>query len=171
MNKTASEQVLELIHNMRSTCPAGYEKVLTRLERLTDEMTTEMEVLRMCSAEPSLDFGACGLTRNQRRTFELIRGAGKNGISKETLLARLYGALPGDWPEIKVIDVMVCKIRKKIDGKDLGWIETVWREGFIYHPEPLTQPYMLENGKQVWHRPSTDMFSIRQRRARHAKAA
>jgi two-component system cell cycle response regulator CtrA len=38
-----------------------------------------------------------------------------------------------DEPEIKIIDVFICKLRKKLanasDGKD--YIETVWGRGYV----------------------------------------
>jgi two-component system cell cycle response regulator CtrA len=43
-----------------------------------------------------------------------------------------------DEPEIKIIDVFICKLRKKLasasNGKD--YIETVWGRGYVLH-EPL----------------------------------
>jgi DNA-binding response OmpR family regulator len=43
----------------------------------------------------------------------------------------LYGGM--DEPEIKIIDVFICKLRKKLanasDGKD--YIETVWGRGYV----------------------------------------
>lgn len=35
--------------------------------------------------------------------------------TKEALMAALYHEEPGDWPEIKIIDVFVCKLRKKLE--------------------------------------------------------
>jgi two-component system cell cycle response regulator CtrA len=46
-------------------------------------------------------------------------------------LNNLYGGM--DEPEIKIIDVFICKLRKKLasasDGKD--YIETVWGRGYV----------------------------------------
>jgi two-component system cell cycle response regulator CtrA len=46
-------------------------------------------------------------------------------------LSNLYGGM--DEPEIKIIDVFICKLRKKLanasGGKD--YIETVWGRGYI----------------------------------------
>lgn len=59
----------------------------------------------------------------------LIRRKGIT-VSKEMLLSLLYGGV--DEPEIKIIDVFVCHLRKKLaqatDGKH--YIETVWGRGY-----------------------------------------
>ena len=53
-------------------------------------------------------------------------------VSKESLLAHLYGDIPAP-PAIKIIDVFVCKIRKKLAVATSGaqYIETVWGGGYI----------------------------------------
>jgi two-component system, cell cycle response regulator CtrA len=51
-------------------------------------------------------------------------------VTKEMLLGHLYGGK--DEPELKIIDVFVCRLRKKLaqatDGKH--YIETVWGRGY-----------------------------------------
>jgi two-component system cell cycle response regulator CtrA len=52
-------------------------------------------------------------------------------LTKEMFLNHLYGGM--DEPEIKIIDVFICKLRKKLasalDGKD--YIETVRERGYV----------------------------------------
>ena len=52
----------------------------------------------------------------------------------------LYGGMDG--PELKVIDVFICKLRKKLanasDGKN--YIETVWGRGYVLR-EPEQQEH------------------------------
>ena len=45
-------------------------------------------------------------------------------------LNHLYGGL--DEPEVKIIDVFICKLRKKLAGASGGqnYIETVWGRGY-----------------------------------------
>lgn len=52
-------------------------------------------------------------------------------LDKDTLLSLLYGGL--DEPNIKIIDVFVCKLRKKLtDALDGACpIQTVWGRGYI----------------------------------------
>jgi len=59
-------------------------------------------------------------------------------ISKEMFLNHLYGGM--DEPQQKIIDVFMCKLRKKLadasGGKD--YIETVWGRGYVLR-QPLAE--------------------------------
>ena len=57
---------------------------------------------------------------------------------KEAFLNHLYGGM--DEPELKIIDVFICKLRKKLaqSGAD-NLIETVWGRGYMIR-EPHTDP-------------------------------
>jgi len=51
-------------------------------------------------------------------------------MTKEAILAQLYGGM--DEPELKIIDVFVCKIRKKLAKAGLDdFIGTVWGRGYV----------------------------------------
>ena len=52
-------------------------------------------------------------------------------LSKENFLDHLYGGI--DEPELKIIDVFVCKLRKKLAESSGGdnYIETVWGRGYV----------------------------------------
>jgi two-component system cell cycle response regulator CtrA len=46
-----------------------------------------------------------------------------------------------DEPELKIIDVFICKLRKKLSTATSGdnYIETVWGRGYVLRdPEPAT---------------------------------
>jgi two-component system cell cycle response regulator CtrA len=51
-------------------------------------------------------------------------------LSKEMFLNQLYGGM--DEPEIKIIDVFICKLRKKLSDASGGknYIETIWGRGY-----------------------------------------
>ena len=52
-------------------------------------------------------------------------------LTKEAFLNHLYGGM--DEPEVKIIDVFICKLRKKLEtalGGE-GYIETVWGRGYV----------------------------------------
>jgi hypothetical protein len=55
----------------------------------------------------------------------------RHDASEEYAIEQLYGGM--DEPEIKIIDVFMCKIRRKLavasGGKD--YIETVWGRGYL----------------------------------------
>jgi two-component system, cell cycle response regulator CtrA len=52
-------------------------------------------------------------------------------LTKEMFLNHLYGGM--DEPELKIIDVFVCKLRKKLAQATGGshYIETVWGRGYV----------------------------------------
>jgi two-component system cell cycle response regulator CtrA len=60
-------------------------------------------------------------------------------LTKEMFLSQLYGGM--DEPEIKIIDVFMCKIRKKLANASNGkeYIETVWGRGYL-----LREPQEVE---------------------------
>jgi two-component system, cell cycle response regulator CtrA len=71
------------------------------------------------------------LTGKEYQMLELLALRKGTTLTKEMFLNHLYGGM--DEPEIKIIDVFICKLRKKLatasDGKD--YIETVWGRGYV----------------------------------------
>jgi two-component system cell cycle response regulator CtrA len=70
------------------------------------------------------------LTVKEYQMLELLSLRKATTVSKEMFLNQLYGGM--DEPEMKIIDVFICKLRKKLaaasNGKD--YIETVWGRGY-----------------------------------------
>src|SRR3954471_23860074 len=59
-------------------------------------------------------------------------------LTKEAFLNHLYGGL--DEPDMKIIDVFICKLRKKLAQAGAAQvIETIWGRGYIVR-EPRIQP-------------------------------
>ena len=60
-------------------------------------------------------------------------------LTKEMFLNHLYGDAD-DEPEAKIIDVFICKLRKKLACASGGmdYIETVWGRGYVLR-EPTNQ--------------------------------
>ena len=60
-------------------------------------------------------------------------------LTKEMFLNHLYGGM--DEPELKIIDVFVCKLRKKLSVATGGshYIETVWGRGYVLRDPPEAQ--------------------------------
>ena len=71
------------------------------------------------------------LTGKEYQMLELLSLRKDRTLTKEMFLSHLYGGL--DEPEMKIIDVFICKLRKKLanasGGKD--YIETVWGRGYV----------------------------------------
>lgn len=68
------------------------------------------------------------LTGQEFSIFITLYDAKGRVLSKEQLL-RTVTKLWGEEPEIKIIDVFVCKVRAKIKGMPIG-IDTVWGRGY-----------------------------------------
>ena len=70
------------------------------------------------------------LTAKEYQMLELLSLRKGMTLTKEMFLNHLYGGL--DEPEPKIIDVFICKLRKKLvnasGGKD--YIETIWGRGY-----------------------------------------
>ena len=72
-----------------------------------------------------------GLTRKEFEVLELLALRQGMTISKEMLLNHLYGGM--DEPGLKIIDVFLCKLRKKLAAFSGGaeYIATVWGRGYM----------------------------------------
>ncbi len=74
---------------------------------------------------------AIPLTSKEYAILELLAMRKGSTLTKEMFLNHLYGGL--DEPELKIIDVFVCKLRKKLskalDGESC--IETIWGRGYV----------------------------------------
>ncbi|QUD89369.1 response regulator transcription factor CtrA [Phenylobacterium montanum] len=71
------------------------------------------------------------LTGKEYEMLELLTLRKGTTLTKEMFLNHLYGGL--DEPEIKIIDVFICKLRKKLAeaGDGQHHIETVWGRGYV----------------------------------------
>jgi two-component system cell cycle response regulator CtrA len=71
------------------------------------------------------------LTGKEYQILELLNLRKGTSVTKEMFLTNLYGGM--DEPEIKIIDVFICKLRKKLANASGGknYIETVWGRGYV----------------------------------------
>jgi len=78
------------------------------------------------------------LTGKEYGILELLSLRKGTTLTKEMFLNHLYGGI--DEPELKIIDVFVCKLRKKLSAATDGdnYIETVWGRGYVLR-DPLEQ--------------------------------
>ena len=78
------------------------------------------------------------LTGKEYQMLELLSLRKGTTLTKEMFLNHLYGGM--DEPELKIIDVFICKLRKKLSVATDGdnYIETVWGRGYVLRdPEPI----------------------------------
>jgi two-component system cell cycle response regulator CtrA len=71
------------------------------------------------------------LTGKEYGILELLSLRKGTTLTKEMFLNHLYGGI--DEPELKIIDVFVCKLRKKLAtaAQGVNYIETVWGRGYV----------------------------------------
>ncbi len=71
------------------------------------------------------------LTGKEYQMLELLSLRKGTTLTKEMFLNHLYGGM--DEPELKIIDVFICKLRKKLSEATGGenYIETVWGRGYV----------------------------------------
>ncbi|MEM8850883.1 MAG: response regulator transcription factor [Pseudomonadota bacterium] len=91
-----------------------------------------------------VDGQAVHLTGKEYQMLELLSLRKGTTLTKEMFLNHLYGGM--DEPELKIIDVFICKLRKKLSEATGGenHIETVWGRGYV-----LRDPISAEGGKLV----------------------
>ncbi|MCC0077156.1 MAG: response regulator transcription factor [Rhodobacter sp.] len=77
------------------------------------------------------DGKAVHLTGKEYQMLELLSLRKGTTLTKEMFLNHLYGGM--DEPELKIIDVFICKLRKKLAEATGGdnYIETVWGRGYV----------------------------------------
>ena len=86
------------------------------------------------------------LTNKEYAILELLAMRKGTVLTKDTFLNHLYNGM--DEPEIKIIDVFVCKLRKKLadaSGENTNYIETVWGRGYMLKDYTSQQEAEKEN--------------------------
>lgn len=80
------------------------------------------------------------LTAREYDVLELLLQSTGTVLTKEDFLQRLYGGVDG--PDAKIIDVFVCKIRRKLRDATggNGLIDTVWGRGYVVRHEGRLAP-------------------------------
>ncbi|MHC0052934.1 response regulator transcription factor CtrA [Actibacterium sp. D379-3] len=95
----------------------------------------------------SVDSKTVHLTGKEYQMLELLSLRKGTTLTKEMFLNHLYGGM--DEPELKIIDVFICKLRKKLSQATGGenYIETVWGRGYVLRdPEPVELPNRIALG-------------------------
>lgn len=68
------------------------------------------------------------MTDSEFAIFQTLYGAAGRMKTKEQLL-KAISSIVDEAPEIKIVDVYICKLRKKLAGMSLS-IETLWGDGY-----------------------------------------
>lgn len=88
-------------------------------------------VVNLDSRTVEIDGKMVHLTGKEYGILELLALRKGSTLTKEAFLNHLYNGM--DEPEIKIIDVFICKLRKKLEEASGGvnYIETVWGRGYV----------------------------------------
>ncbi|CAO5674480.1 MAG: Cell cycle response regulator CtrA [Holosporales bacterium] len=112
-------------------------------------------IVNMRNRTASVDGKILTLTSKEYSILELLSLRKGSTLTKEMFLNHLYGGI--DEPELKIIDVFICKLRRKLaeamDGDDC--IETVWGRGYVLR-EPFTAEERLLHGYPPFTNPPSD---------------
>ena len=121
----------------------GHSDSIIRTGRLTVNLDTRTV---------EVDSQPLHLTGKEYGILELLSLRKGTTLTKEMFLNHLYGGM--DEPELKIIDVFVCKLRKKLAAATQGdnYIETVWGRGYVLrdpHEEAGATPRAAQQPAQA----------------------
>ncbi len=120
----------ELVARMQAVVrrSKGYSQPMLRVGNLQ---------LNLDSREVLVSGTAVHLTGKEYSILELLVLRKGNVLTKEAFLNHLYGGM--DEPEMKIIDVFICKLRKKLAAAGAGnLIGTVWGRGYMMRDPSTT---------------------------------
>jgi two-component system cell cycle response regulator CtrA len=107
------------------------DDLVARLEQENDELR---ERVRMLEELTGVSFDAppqFGFTKNEVTIFGLLL---KNNLVRRTSMMMVLYPHSQDEAEIKIVDVWVCKMRRKLKPYGIS-IETQWGQGYFLTPE------------------------------------
>lgn len=88
------------------------------------------------------------LTRREFAVLEVLALRKDAAVSKEAILSQIY--LEDETPELKVIDVYVCKIRRKLlKATGNAFIQTVWGQGYALRDRAVAPDAPMPFGRIV----------------------
>jgi len=121
------DELVARIHAIVRRCEGHAESVVT-----CGDLT-----VRLDAKQAEIAGRPVSLTGKEYGMLELMALRKGSTLTKEMFLNQLYGGM--DEPEHKIIDVFICKLRKKLANASQGknYIETMWGRGYVLRePEP-----------------------------------
>lgn len=137
------------------TKPFNKAELLARLQAIVRRakghsdsiIRTGSLLVNMDSRSVEVDNRRLHVTGKEYAILELLSLRKGTTLTKEMFLDHLYGGI--DEPELKIIDVFICKLRKKIATASGGkhYIETVWGRGYVLKdPDNPKQSVPVDDG-------------------------
>ena len=121
------------------TKPFHKDELIARMQAIIRRSSDQTEAVLQCgdlTIKPRAQQAEVGgrpvnLTGTEYKILAFLAQRQGSTLTKEMLLNHLYSGM--DEPEIKIIDVFICKLRKKLAAASGGrnYIETVWGRGYI----------------------------------------
>lgn len=97
-----------------------------------DFLTTQIEMLSVVRPIAN-EWAGLELTVLERRILNVLAARPGFTFAKEAIANAAYFDRIGDEPDMKIIDVMICKLRiKLIKARADAWIETTWGIGYKF---------------------------------------
>ena len=134
------------------TKPFQSDELIARIRAILRRSGDQVELVIRCGDltlkldQKRAEMGRCdlGLTTKEYQMLELLGMRQGTPITKDMFLGHLYGGM--DEPDQKIIDVFICKLRKKLmqasGGRD--YIDTIWGRGYaLRDPEPIKATSLL----------------------------
>jgi two-component system, cell cycle response regulator CtrA len=114
------DELVARIHAIVRRCKGHAQSVIQTGDLVVNLGTKTVEVNGTC----------VHVTSKEYQLLELLSLRKGTTLTKEMFLNHLYGGL--DEPEQKIIDVFICKLRKKLAKASHGknYFETVWGRGY-----------------------------------------
>ena len=120
-------------------------KTVARRSRGFSDPIIRLGALQLNTNSREASYGECpvSLTGKEFSMLELLILRKGKVLTKDAFLNYLYNGT--DEPEAKIIDVFICKLRKKLQaagGKDL--ISTVWGQGYMLREAADASPALAD---------------------------
>ncbi|MBQ0819228.1 response regulator transcription factor, partial [Microvirga sp. HBU67558] len=128
------------------TKPFHKDELIARMQAIIRRSSDQTEAVLQCgdlTINPQAQQAEVGgrrvnLTGMEYKILAFLAQRQGSTLTKEMLLNHLYSGM--DEPAIKIIDVFICKLRRKLaevsGGRD--YIETVWGRGYMLRePQPI----------------------------------
>jgi len=121
-------------------------RLIAIIRRANGHVRSEISIDRLTilldTKEARVDGQVLGLTTKEYELLETLALRKGQPVTKETILTKLYGGR--DEPYAKIIDVFVCKLRKKLAAATGdSMIRTVWSRGYMIGAEQIAAPPQL----------------------------
>ncbi len=122
-------------------------------------ITTGNLSLNLATKTVTVDGNPLYLTTKEYAMLELLALRKGITLSKEVFMGHLYGGR--DEPELKIVDVFICKLRKKMNAANAHPIETIWGRGYVLRDPEAKQssPSMAAEIRDIADDPPTGFVS------------